>query len=91
MMAHGAWSGTGWLLMGIGMLLFWTLVAIVVLWLAGVFGPAGRGRSSRSDRSIASLAGSDVLDAQAILDRRLASGDLSEDEYRARRDLLGSR
>jgi len=35
MMWHGGWSGADWVLMGLVMLVFWTLVITGVLWLIG--------------------------------------------------------
>jgi len=70
------WGG-GWILMVIGMILFWGLVAFVVVWLVREFG-------SRKDQRRRT----EPDDALAILDRRLAEGQVTPDEYRERRAIL---
>ncbi len=69
----GGWGGW-WVLMVIGMILFWGLVAY---WLVREFG-------SRKDQRRAT----EPDDALAILDRRLAEGLVTPDEYRERRAIL---
>lgn len=67
--------GTGWwIVMVLGMVVFWGAVIVVGAWLlrgATERGPA-RGESPRD-----------------ILERRFAEGAISADEYRERRDILG--
>jgi putative membrane protein len=67
--------GTGWMVvMMLGMVIFWGLVILGVIWLVREFGtPHRRG------------GGDEPL---AILDRRLAEGDISIREYEARRRKL---
>ncbi len=91
------WDGEGWgvghwLLMGFGMLLFWVLVVAAIVWLvryltvdraahhgpAGPVGPVGPVGPPRST-------------AQEILDERYARGEISDEEYRTRRDTLAAR
>jgi putative membrane protein len=68
--------GTGWwIAMMIGMVLFWALVILGVIWLVREIGSPHRG--PRAD------------DPRAILDRRLAAGDISIQEYEQRRKMLG--
>ena len=69
---NGDWSWASWLLMAASMLAFWGLVAWIVVMLV---------RSSRP-------AGSDRNDADQILADRFARGEIDEDEYRHRRDVL---
>lgn len=70
------WGGW-WVLMVIGMILFWGLVALLVVWLVREFG-------SRKDPR--RTTGPD--DPLTILDRRLAEGLVTPDEYRERRAIL---
>jgi putative membrane protein len=67
-----------WTVMGIGIVLFWTLVVLGIIWLV-------RELTGRHHRG-AQRAESD--DALAILDRRLAEGAISAEEYRERREIL---
>lgn len=75
---HHDWDGGWWIVMAIGMVLFWGLVAAALFWLARTVladrhHAAGRARESS---------------AIEILDRRLAEGDIEIEEYRARRGEL---
>jgi putative membrane protein len=72
------WGAGGWLMMSLLMLIFWTLLVAGVIWLV---------RATRSPPP-RSTAGDD---ARRILDERFARGEISEDEYQARRDALASR
>lgn len=79
-----AWSmhddeiGTGWwIVMVIGMVLFWALVILGVVWLVREISTPHR----RADGGLD--------DPRAILDRRLAEGDISVKEYEQRRKTLG--
>lgn len=74
---HMDWDGGWWIAMAIGMILFWGLVILGVVWLV-------RGLSHSRE---ARRPGSEP-DAMAILERRLASGEISADEYRERRAVL---
>jgi putative membrane protein len=65
------WDG-GWVWMCGAMLVFWALVAWVILTLVR------QGNTGARDGN----------DTQALLDKRFARGDLDEDEYRRRRDLI---
>ena len=58
------------------MALLWTAIAVGVVWL--VRATAGRRRD-------------DVDDAMAILDRRLAEGEMTLDEYRERKAAIAER
>lgn len=71
---HMDWGGGWWIVMVIAMVLFWGLVAY---WLVRAFG-------SRRDQG----PGPGSSDALEILDRRLAEGLISPEEYRERRALL---
>ena len=83
---HGGWgagtSWVGWLGMGLMMLVFWGLLAAAVVWVVRSVG------AGRTDRIVEVRAGSDAL---RILDERLARGEVTEDEYTRRRDLLRAR
>jgi putative membrane protein len=67
------WHG-GWALwwMGLVMVVFWASVALVIV--ALVRQSDGRRRAGR--------------DAESVLDERFGRGEIDEDEYRRRRDLI---
>ncbi len=68
-----------WIVMMVGMLLFWGLIALAVVW--GVRSYAGQRREDGG--------GATPMD---VLDRRLADGSISIEEYEQRRGaLLGER
>lgn len=73
----GHMDGGWWMVSGIGMIIFWALVIAGVVWVV-------RGLSSpREQRGAANQP-----DAFAILDRRLAAGEISPEEHRERRATL---
>ena len=82
---HSGWGWGGWLVGGLMMLLFWGLLIAVVVVLVRAAGSAGRpgGPSTRDSQPEA--------DALRILDERFARGELTEDEYLHRRELLARR
>jgi putative membrane protein len=77
---HMDWDGGWWVLMALGMIVFWGLVIFGIVWLvrelAGHRGHHGHGPGPRAD------------DPLAILDRRLADGSIAPEEYRERRAAL---
>jgi putative membrane protein len=83
----GGWGVWAWFAMSLLMLVFWAVVvaAVVLLdrWLGGRREPPGGGRPQswqpRAD------------EARRILDERFARGELTEDEYTHRRDVLDAR
>ena len=69
--------GTGWMIvMMVGMAIFWGLIILGVVWMLREV--IGRDR------------GNDATDALGNLDRRLAEGQISVEEYEQRRDVLTS-
>ena len=70
---HMDWDGGWWIAMAIGMVLFWGLVILGIVWLVRELS----GARARSE-----------TDAVAILERRLAEGTISPEEYRERRAIL---
>ena len=70
----GSWGWGSWLVMMLVMVAFWGLVifAIVALF---------RGGSAKSDRT-------PDRDPLRVLDERFARGEIDEDEYRARAEVL---
>ena len=76
---HGDVGFGWWFVMTLAMILFWGGVIALIVWLL-------RGGSTRPT---AAPKGADA--AREILDRRLAEGDLSVDEYEQRRQLLERR
>ena len=78
---HGGW-GWGWMaLMMVVMVLFWAAVIVGLVWLIR---SAGRGSWSR-ERSVREET------PVEILERRFAEGEISEEDYRARREVLNDR
>ena len=73
MMNGYAMSGWGWLLMTLGMLGFWALVALLALALLRRPGQPGQQRRP---------------DAEEILAERLARGEIDAEEYRQRLQVL---
>ncbi|GAA5162171.1 hypothetical protein GCM10023321_47360 [Pseudonocardia eucalypti] len=76
----GYGSGWGWLGMGVGMTLFWALVILGVIFLARYLG----GARDRRDFGI----NGGRSDAERILANRFARGEIDEEEYRKRRELI---
>lgn len=72
---HHGWGGGWWVVMVVGMLVFWGLVIVGGVWLARELA----GRRSRRGEEPAAL---------EILDRRLAEGAISTEEYDERRRAL---
>lgn len=76
-------SGGWWIVMMVGMLLFWALVIVALVWV--IRGGVEAFRPHSRDR------GGPRLDALEILERRLAEGDITVKEYRERRSELTRR
>lgn len=70
------WGSGMWIAMMLGVLIFWCLVIAGVVWLVREVTGGARRRQERED----------PLD---ILQRRLADGDISVEEYERRRAALG--
>jgi putative membrane protein len=75
---HMDWGGGWWVVMVVGMVLFWGLVVIAAVWLVREL--AGRG--GRLGRKPGAL---------ELLDQRLADGTISPEDYRERRRILEGR
>jgi putative membrane protein len=79
---NGGWGPESWILMGLMMLLFWGLIAAIVVYAI---------RSSRQHEpagpAVTAPAKSDAL---RILDERFARGEIDVAEYNERRDILRS-
>ena len=77
---HMDMNGGWWIVMGLGMVLFWGLVIVGIVWLVREVGGAHqRSHGPGSDRE---------QDPLATLDHRLAAGEISTDDYRDRRETL---
>ena len=79
---HMDLDGGWWIVMGIGMIVFWALVILGIVWLVRELAHPREARPATSDP--------DPFDPDpfAILDRRLAAGEISPEEYRERRAML---
>lgn len=73
---HMDWGGGWWVVMVIGMVIFWALVVVGIVWLV---------REASGHRGFGVRRGHDPLE---LLDRRLAEGTISPDDYRERRAIL---
>ena len=77
---HGAWGAGDWLLMSLMMVVFWGGLVALVVWLV---------RSSRDDRpQRPDTAPSPVQHADEVLAERFARGEIDEEEFTRRRELL---
>ena len=74
---HGAGWGW-WILMSVGMVAFWAAVIYLVVWLVRGAPPARRQEPTETSTET-------PLD---LLQRRLAAGEISVDEYNERRQVL---
>jgi putative membrane protein len=70
----GDWGAGWWILMAFLMVAFWGLVIVGIVWLVRSLGWGQHDHRGAS--------------AIELLDRRLASGEISPDEYRERRAVL---
>ena len=75
---HMGWDGGWWILMAIGIVLFWGLVIFGIVWVVRELGSRREHHGHSDGRG----------DPLAILDRRLAEGTVSAEEYRERRAIL---
>ena len=72
---HGDFGTGWWIVMMLGMILFWGLVPAAIVWVV-----------RELTHSRAANAASEI--PIAVLDRRLASGEITPEEYRERKALL---
>jgi putative membrane protein len=77
----GGWGTGAWLVMGLMMVLFWGAVIALVVWLV---------QSVGSDKKPGQTGASPTDRADEVLAERFARGEIDEDEFRRRRDLLHS-
>ena len=77
---HGGWDAGDWLAMIFMMVVFWGLLIAAVVWLVHSF---------RSDRAHAQRpADTPAQAADELLAGRFARGEIDEDEYTRRREVL---
>jgi putative membrane protein len=76
---HMDWNGGWWIVMALGMVLFWGLVIVGIVWLVREL--AGSRQAPHGSPQ--------THDPLATLDHRLAAGEISPEEYRERRAMLG--
>ena len=75
----GGWGAGGWVLMSLMMVVFWGGLIALVVWLV---------TSVRSDTNSRPLAGCPTDRADEVLAERFARGEIDENEFQRRRDLL---
>jgi putative membrane protein len=76
---HGGWGFGGWAAMGLMMLLFWGLIIVGVVAVIRSWRPGPQ--DARGGQS----------NARRLLDERFARGEIDEEDYRKRREVLGGR
>ena len=76
----GGWGVVGWLGMGLMMVSIWVIPIALVVWLVV--------RGSQADRSTGTT--SPVSHPDEMLAERFARGEIDEDEFNRRRELLSS-
>lgn len=72
---HGDFGAGWWIVMMLGMLLFWGLVIGAIVWVVRELATHKAARAETESPS-------------GLLDRRFAAGEISADEYRERRAVL---
>ena len=75
---HGGWGAGDWLAMSLMMVVFWGAVIALILWLV---------RSARADRH-ADTRTPPSAGADNVLAERYARGEIDDDEFTRRRNLL---
>jgi putative membrane protein len=73
------WGAGGWLLMSLLMLAFWAAVIVGVIWVV---------RTTRGPTVLSPPNPESEKTARGILDERFARGEITEEEYTRRRELL---
>ena len=93
---HMDWGDGWWVLIALGMVLYWGLVIFAVVWVVRELG-ARRSFGRRTVATVPLTLGVVYLysarrpdrdDPLGILDRRLAEGAISAEDYRERRSIL---
>jgi putative membrane protein len=72
---HGDFGGGWWIVMMLGMVVFWGLIIVGVVWIVREI-VGSRTRHEATETPI------------ALLERRFAAGEISADEYRERKAVL---
>ena len=84
----GGWGAGGWIVMTVLMLVFWAAIVIGIVALVRSRPPAHPWPHAQQPHpQPPPVPGPDM--ARRILDERFARGEIDEDEYRRRRDILG--
>ena len=78
---NGSWGAGDWVAMSLMMLLVWVLLVALVVWLIRSF----RNEPTRTDAERPAVARADE-----VLAERFARGEIDEDEFTHRRELLSS-
>lgn len=76
---HYQWGFGGWVAMALMMVIFWGLVAALVMWIV---------RSQSRDRPHADGAERPAMSPDSVLAQRFARGEIDEDEFARRRAVL---
>ncbi len=86
---ESGWNAGGWIGMGLGMLVFWGLLIFGIIALVRWAGqPRIAGAAPGWDNPSGPATPTTAASALRILDERFASGEILEEEYLRRRDVL---
>lgn len=77
----GPWGLGTWFMMSLMMVVFWGGLIVLLVWLV---------QAVRTDKNLGQLPGSPPARADAVLAERFARGEIDEDEFKRRRDVLHS-
>lgn len=84
----GGWGAGGWVLMSLLMVAFWVTVVIGIVWLIRWMRAPSGPEGDRATQLGPPAASWPPDEARRILDERYARGEISEEEYLRRRDVL---
>ncbi len=87
---HDGMGAAGWWGVGLGMLIFWAILIAGIVLLVRWATSSNRGQAvpPAPPPAPGPPAAAQPHEAQRILDERFARGELDEEEYRRRRDIL---
>ena len=76
---HTGWGAGGWMLMSLLIFAFWATVVVVVIWMV---------RTTHGPSPLSPPNPEGEKTVRRILDERFARGEITEEEYTRRRELL---